>query len=246
MKIVMLMLCLPLLCAFNDGDPAEGEPEYKKVFPQKDTTADIIRDYTEDEKRAPDFIQLHADPKAGQYWELFSDSLEIETTVRRQISRIDGDYALVERRVTTKAELFKSDYVLAFRVNLKAEAGKPNIDRAWIGKPGESPALIKVRERKETPPVQEEEERKGIPFEGLELAGNLWRGRLHISAADEMTTRIWIAEGGYFDNIVKVTVDEDYQEQLRAYGGDADDQLIWPEDWQQAGATEKPDPPAQD
>lgn len=244
MKRVLLILCLPLLCAFSDGDPAEDEPEFRKVFPQKDTTADIIKGYTEGDKLGPDFIELHDDPKAGQYWELFSDSLDIETTVRRQLSRVDGEYALVERRMTTTAEMFKSDYVLAFRVSLKAEAGKPNIDRAWIGKPGEVPTLINVRERKVALPSGGEV-RKGILFEGLELAGNIWRGEQFISAADEMTTSIWVAEGGYFDCIVKTTVDDDYLDQLSAYGGDADDQLVWPEDWQDAGkeiAEDLPEP----
>lgn len=242
MKRLLLIACLPLLCAFSDGDPAEGDPEFKKVFPQKDTTQDIIKSYTDGDKLAPDFLQLHADAKAGQYWELFSDSLDIETTVRRQVSRIDGDYALIERRMTTKAEMFKSDYVIAFRVKLKAEAGKPNIDRAWIGKPGEAPKLIKVRERKEGVPA-EGEDRKGIPFEGLELAGNIWRGQVYTSAADDMTTQIWVAEGGYFDSIIKTKVDDDYLEQLQAYGGDADDQLVWPENWQEAGKPEDPPKP---
>ena len=233
-------MCLPLLCAFSDGEPAEGDPDFRKVFPQKDTTADIIKRYTDGEKLAPDFIQLHDDPKAGQYWELHSNSLEIETTVRRQISQVEGDFALVERRLITTAEMFKSDYVIAYRVNLKADEGKPNIDQAWIGRPDEAPVLITVGERK-AKVVREGEEKKGVPFEGLELAGNVWRGELFISAADDMTTRIWIAEGGYFDGIVKTTVDEDYLEQLRAFGGDADDQMLWPENWQEAGKKEEPD-----
>jgi hypothetical protein len=238
MTRTLLILCLPLLCAFADADPAEGDPEFEKVFPRKDTTDEIIKGYTDGDKLAPDFIALHKDPKAGQYWELHSDSLDIETTIRSQVSRVEEEYALVERRMTVKAELFQSDYVLALRVKLKAEKGKSNVDRAWVGKPDAEPALIKVRERK--PGLEPEgEARKGIPFEGLELAGNIWRGELFISAAEEMTTRIWVGEGGYFDAIVKTTVDDDYLEQLRAYGGDADDQLIWPKDWQNTGQPEE-------
>lgn len=243
MKMTFLLLCLALLIAFSDGEPDKDDPEFRKVFPRKDTTDDIIRGYTEGDKLAPDFVHLHADAKAGQYWELFSDSLDIETTVCRQVSRIDGDFALIERRLITKAEMFQSDYVLAFRVNLKAENGKPNIDRAWIGKPDEAPALIKVRERKGEP-GKPDEPGKGVPFEGLELGGNVWRGELYISVADEMTTKIWVGEGGYFDAIVKTSVDDDYLEQLKSYGGDADDLLLWPEKWQEAGKqedTQEPD-----
>ncbi|MBZ0136042.1 MAG: hypothetical protein K8I27_06680 [Planctomycetes bacterium] len=242
MKTTLLMLCLPLLIAFSDGEPDKDDPEFRKVFPRKDTTDEIIKSYTGGTKRAPDFLVVHADPKAGQYWELFSDSLDIETTVRRQVSRIDGDFALIERRMTTRAEMFQSDYVIAFRVNLKAEAGKPNIDRAWIGKPDEAPTLIKVRERKDTDALPAEA-KKSVPFEGLELAGNIWRGELFISVDEEMTTQIWVAEGGYFDAIVKTTVDDDYLEQLRSYGGDADDLMLWPEKWQEAGAPQDPPKP---
>lgn len=219
--------------------PAGGKPPAPPPpLPVKDTSDDIIKGYLDGESLAPWAIPLHADPKAGQYWETGSDSYEIESTTRRQVSRVDGDLVLVEQRLKLKAEMFKSDYVLAFRVNLKPEKGKPQITRAWIGKPGEKPKLIKVREMPVQPAETPKEDKdKGEEFKDLELAGATWKGRLYTHKFDDMTTKLWVAEGGWFDAIIKTTAGDDYLEDLRAFGSDAEPLLQWPEGaaWQTVG-----------
>lgn len=41
-------------------------------------------------------------------------------------------------------------YILAYQIDAWAEAGKPNVKRAWIGRPGEEPQEIEVMEWKES------------------------------------------------------------------------------------------------
>lgn len=231
--VLSALLCLPLLCGFGDAEPEPAPPP-----PVKDTTDDTIQAYLDGKSLAPWAIPLHDSPKAGQYWETGSDSYEIESSTRRQVSRVDGDFALVEQRLKLSSEMFKSDYVIAYRVNLKPEKGKPQVTRAWIGKPGEKPKLIKVREM---PPAKavapEEKQDEGEAFKDLELAGATWKGRLYTRKIEDETTKLWVAEGGWFDAIIKTTVGEDYLEQLQAFGHDGEPILQWPEGaaWQTVG-----------
>ena len=229
---LLALLMLPVLCGFQDEKPPAPP------LPVKDTTDETIKAYIDGKSLAPYAIPLHDSPKAGQYWETGSDSYEIESSTRRQVSRLDGDFALVEQRLKLSSEMFKSDYVIAYRVRLKPERGKPQITRAWIGKPGEKPQLITVREM----PVQQaetpkEDKDKGEEFKDLELAGATWKGRLYTHKFDDMTTKLWVAEGGWFDAIIKTTAGDDYLEDLRAFGSDAEPLLQWPEGaaWQTVG-----------
>lgn len=222
-----MLKCLPVLLVFVlCGFTQEAEPEPPP--PVTDTTDGTIKRYKDGESLAADFVTLHTDPKAGQYWETGSDSDGITSSTRWQITKIKGDIALVERRMTVKAELFKSDYVLAYRVNLKAEAGKPNVTRAWVGKLDEAPTKIKVRESKAVPAKAEGDE-KGEAFDGLELAGGVWHGKLYSREFEDMTVSLWIAEGGWFDAIVQ-TKAGDFRELLKQYGGDGDPMMFWPDE----------------
>lgn len=229
---LLALLVLPVLCGFQDEKPPAP------ALPVKDTTDETIKAYIDGKSLAPYAIPLHDSPKAGQYWETGSDSYEIESSTRRQVSRLDGDFALVEQRLKLSSEMFKSDYVIAYRVNLKPEKGKPQITRAWIGKPGEKPKLIKVREMPVQPAETPREDKdEGEEFKDLELAGATWKGRLYTHEFDDMTTKLWVAEGGYFDAIIKTTAGDDYLEDLRAFGSDAEPLLQWPEGaaWQTVG-----------
>ena len=75
-RLIPLLLPLLLCGFFGDGD------EPKKPLPQVDTTDDTIKSYTGGKTLAPYKIALHDGPKAGQYWEVGSDSYDIDSTSR--------------------------------------------------------------------------------------------------------------------------------------------------------------------
>lgn len=248
----ILALFLPLLlCGFlGDGDKPEN-PEKKPPLPQLDTTDVTIRGYTEGTDKAPWFIALHSDPKAGQYWEVGSDSFEIQTSTRWQVTQVSDETALIEQRIKLDAEMFKSDYVIAYRVDLSPEEGEPMITRAWIAEPGRKPQRIKVSEmpakdpakKAEKPDDKADPEDEGEAFKDLELAGGVWAGKLFTRKFDDMTTKLWVAETGWFDKVVKTTAGDDYEQKLQAFGYDATALLIWPEKWEDADEPEQPESP---
>jgi len=227
-RALLLALLLIPLCAFTQ-DGEDGEPEFRRVYKPKDTTDEIIKTYTEGKVLGPWRVSLHEDPKAGQYWEVHSNSYDIDTTVRWQITKVEDGVALVEKRTTVSSEMFKSDYVLAWRVTLKPAEGKQPLTRAWVGKPGADPAQFEMKGL-EDPKPEAADDRKGEDFKDLELAGAKWKGKVYKLEDDELTIRIWEAEGGWFDKIVKTTVDEDYEEKLQAYGSDGKGIMKWPDD----------------
>jgi hypothetical protein len=229
MTRIALLLVLPLLlCAFLQDDEVE-DPEFKPLLPVKDTTDETIKSYTDAKALAPHTIAIHAEPAAGQYWEVGSDSYDITSSTRWQVTKLDGGRALVEHHVKLSAEMFKSDYVLAYRIEIEPGPDLPQVTKAWIGKPGAKPTEIFVRDLPEKAPPAPEEP-KGEDFKDLELAGGKWSGKLYIDKADDITTKIWVADGGWFSRIVKTTVDAEYEEKLTAYGTDAKAILEWPED----------------
>ncbi|MBX3475963.1 MAG: WD40 repeat domain-containing protein [Planctomycetes bacterium] len=216
LRICLLSACLLSAFWFTQEDDA--------IAPL-DTTGSTIKRYTEGESRAPSFVLLHEKPVSGQYWETGSDSHGMTSSVRWQVTSIQGDLALIEQRITMKADTSHSDFVLAYRVNLKAEAGKGNVTAAWIGRPKQAPQRVKVIDA--VPPAAAELEDKGEDFDGLELAGSVWRGKLYTRKSNDLTLRRWVAEGGWFDSTVKTTAG-DYLNLLKACGGDGDPIMLWP------------------
>lgn len=253
MRLPALVLGL-LLSVLGYTCAIAQEPGDKPDLPQLDTSDTTIKAYTDGKSLAPYVIALHKEPKAGQYWETGSDSFDIESRTRWQVTRVDGKTALIEQRVSMSAEMFKSDYVLAYRVDLKPEKGAPVVTKAWIGKPGGKPQVIQVAEVPKADPTDDkdadEEDREakaeGQPFEALKLAGATWKGLLYTHEFDDMTTRIWVVENGWFDRIAKTTAGDDYEVKLQSFGYDAEALLLWPEKWQEAGAESVEDQPTEE
>ena len=248
MRAFASVICLVLVVVGHASvvaQDAKDDPD----LPQVDTTDTTIKSYTDGKSLAPCAVAIHKDPKPGQYWEVGSDSFDIKTTNRWQVSRIDGDVALLEQRVSMSAEMFKSAYVLGYRVDLKPERGAPSVTKAWIGKPGGKPQVIQIAKMPavEAPDTEAEDDTpkdEGQPFEALELAGTTWKGRLYTHEFDDMTTKIWVVENGWFDRIAKTTAGDEFEQKLQSFGYDAEPLMLWPEDWQDAGDEEKSDPEA--
>ncbi|MCA8916712.1 MAG: hypothetical protein KDB90_15070 [Planctomycetes bacterium] len=222
---------LPLVCLLLLGFAPDDE---RPALPVTDTTDATIKAYTEGESRAPYFVQLHDKPVAGQFWETGSDSYDIDSSTRWQVSKLDGRVAIVEQQLKVDAEMFKSDYVLAYRVNLDAEAGTPNVTKAWIGKPGEDPTEITVQEApadieqpKDKPAEDLDETIED--FAAIKLGGGTWAGKLYTRVYGKEISQVWIASEGWFGGIIKVTAG-DYTNQLRAFGTDAEPILKLPAD----------------
>ncbi|MCB9893528.1 MAG: hypothetical protein H6839_03665 [Planctomycetes bacterium] len=214
---------LPLVCLLLLGfAPDDERPE----LPVTDTTDATIKAYKDGESKAPYFVQLHDKPAVGQFWETGSDSYDIDTSTRWQVSKLDGQTAIIEQQLKVDADMFKSDYVIAYRVRLDAGEGKPNVSKAWIGKPGEDPAEITVQEAPPDTEVPEEKPAEDLDetiedFAAMKLGGGTWAGKLYTRVYGKEISQIWIASEGWFGGVIKLTAG-DYTNQLRSFGSDAE------------------------
>ncbi|MCB9893428.1 MAG: hypothetical protein H6839_03155 [Planctomycetes bacterium] len=168
----------------------------------------MIKMYTEGQQKASPFVVLHEFVSVGQYWEVTSS--------------FGGQKSVNKWQVAAKAEGTKSEfivendmgqgYILAYQVDAWAEQGKPNVKRAWIGKPGEEPQEIEVMDWKDTNGGTTPEF-NGIvlkeDFKGVELAGKKFDGELVIVKSDGNTTKTWTAENGWFSKVIKMEMNGD-------------------------------------
>lgn len=175
------------------------------------------------------WIQVHADPKPGQYWETGSEAYGNVMTYRWQVAVVDGSTAVIEQQSKMDSEYMVSDYVIAYEVNLDAGEGEANVTKAWIGKPGEKPAEIKVMAKPEptcggcgTTDYEMTEE----DFSGVELGGGTWSGKLVTIKGDGWESKSWTATDGWFGGLIKTEAGGMVTE-LKAFGDDATPLLDW-------------------
>ena len=232
---------LPLLCLVMLLAPDDAEP-----LPVVDTTDSVIKGYTDGTSSAPYFVLLHEKPVAGQFWKTGSDSYEITSSTQWQITKVEGQVALVEQRLKMDAEMFKSDYVLGFRVKLDAGAGKPNVTKAWIGKPGQEATPVTV---KQPPPEPDQPAKEPEPdpdettedFAALKLGGGSWAGKLYTRVYGKEISQVWIATEGWFGGVIKVT-SGDYTNELQSFGSDGTSIMTWGEEVLEEVLKEDPAP----
>lgn len=191
----------------------------------------MIKMYKDGSVKASPFVAIHSYVAVGQTWGVTSN--------------FGGQKSETLWQVTAKAEGTKSEfiiehnmgqgYILAYQVDVWAEAGKQNVKKAWIGKPGEKPEEIQVMEWTE-PAAGGANEVKGIvvreDFADLELAGEKFKGELTIIKADGNTTKMWIASNGWFSKLIKMESNGDVVMELTTcqFHEKPEEWLKWTED----------------
>jgi hypothetical protein len=242
-KLTPLALLLALiLCGFGPGkegeDPAprpetEEEEEAEGVTDSTQTTIDM---YVNGTIKAMYWVTVHDDPKAGQYWETFYDAYGMKTTNRWQVTSVEGETATVENQMKMSSEYMKSNYVIAYQVDLtsklpkEGEKLKPNVTKAWIGRPGKEGKEIEVMEMPE--PVTDggaeaKYETKEEEFKDLEVGGGKWSGKKMTMKGDGWEFTSWTATNGWFGGVIK-TETSGMTIELKAFGEDAKAMLELP------------------
>ena len=193
-----------------------------------DNSQSTIDMYANGTMKAMYWVQLHADPAAGQYWETSSEMSGMVMTNRWQVAAVDGDTAIVENQSKMDSEYMVSDYVIAYQVDLTVtEPGAVNVTKAWIGKPGEKGAEIEIMEKPEAtcggcaPEVESTTE----DFD-LEMAGGSWQGTVTTTTMNGTESKTWVADNGWFGGMIKMQ-SGDYVNELTAFGDDAEPLLAW-------------------
>jgi hypothetical protein len=255
-KLTPLALLLALLlCGFGPGKEGE-EPEPKPETEEEeeaggamDMSQSTIDMYVNGTIKASYWVVVHKDPKAGQYWETFYEAYGTKTTNRWQVASVDGDTAVVENQMKMNSAYAKSNYVLAYEVNLKAEQPKDggkieaNVTKAWIGLPGKEGKEIKVMEVPEpvaggapAAKVEMNEEE----FKDLELGGGKWSGKKMTMKGDGWEYTAWTADKGWFGGVIK-TETSGMTIALKAFGEDSKALLELPEEKEADKTDEKKD-----
>ena len=239
-KLTPLALLIALmLCGFGpsgEGKEPEPEPEAEEdsnVMDSSDMTIDMYIDGT---IKASYWITVHADPKAGQYWQTEMEAYGTKSTTRWQVASVDGDTAIIENQMKSSGEYAKSDYVLAYKIDLKAAMGDVNVTKAWIGKPGKEAKEIKVMEKPE--PMADggaagDYKMVTEDFNNLEIAGGKWSGKLTTITGDGWESKMWVADNGWFGGAVKME-SAGMVNELKAFGEDAKALLKMPKDEKEA------------
>ena len=176
--------------------------------PATDMADMMVNMYVDGQQKAFPYVVLHEFVAVGQYW---------ETT-----STFGGTSSVNKWQVTAKAAGTKSEfivendmgqgYVLAYQVDAWAEQGKPNVSKAWIGKPGEEPKEVELMQW-DTASSGAAGEFNGIvlreDFSGVKMAGKEFEGELVIVKSDGSTTKTWSASNGWFSKVIKMEMNGD-------------------------------------
>jgi hypothetical protein len=236
-KVFALLMCasLTFFAACGGGPSSDGDGtgegcgcgDGSSKMDTSDSTIDMYKNGT---MKAMYWVQLHAEPKTGQYWEteMKMEAAGMTMTTRWQIANADGGMAIVENQQKMDSQYSMYDYVIAYEVDLSVTtAGEVNVKKAWIGKPGEAGTEIQVMEKPE--PVADGttgEKPMEEPFTDLELAGGKWSGTLWTMKGEGWESKTWMASNGWFGGMIKSEAGGNVT-QLTAFGEDAKPILKW-------------------
>lgn len=174
------------------------------------------------------WVQIHENPEAGQYWETTMEANGMVMTNRWQVASVDGNIAIVENEIKMDMAAMESDYVIAYQVDLSVEMGGVNVTKAWKGLPGEAGIEIDVNEKPAcggcAPACAPEPNTED--FADLDMAGTKFSGKINISEAGGVETRMWMADNGWFNNMIRMQ-SGDSVTALSAMGTDAEALLTW-------------------
>jgi hypothetical protein len=191
-----------------------------------DNSATQINMYKDGTMKAPYTVAVHENPEAGQYWETTMDANGMKMTTRWQIAKVDGGTAIVEQQNKSEASWGSHNFVIAYEVDLSKGMGEANVNKAWIGKPGEKGEEIAVSEMQtgtgETPQYETSE----APFSDEEFGGGKWSGKVTTTKGDGWESKVWMADNGWFGGMVKMEAGGSATV-LTAFGTDAKPLLAW-------------------
>jgi hypothetical protein len=187
-----------------------------------DNTEATVNMYLDGTMQASYWIQVHADPQVGQYWETSMDAHGTLMTNRWQVSAIDGDHAIIEHLNEMDSDFMESSYVIAYRVDLTAGDYEPNVLQAWIGIKGEAGEEISIMDVPEATGNGEGVAPDEESFSDVEIAGKAWSGTKYTT---EHATW-WQADDAWFNGQIKMDASGMVTE-LTAFGDDAEPLLNW-------------------
>jgi hypothetical protein len=160
----------------------------------------VIQSYVNGSRKAPAVIPIHEFVFVGQTWVL---EVDIDGEMQTETWQITSTAA---RGVVMIEQIRPQGYIVAYQVNAWAEAGKPNVQKAWVGKAGETAREIQVNS------TIEAEEEPGFVLRGnfrnVEMAGKTWSGELVTVREDGHSSRTWIANDGWFNGVIRKDVND--------------------------------------
>ena len=166
-----------------------------------------IKMYTDGTIKVSPMIAMHSFVSVGQYWEVTSNFGGMKSVSKWQVAA---------KAKGTKSEFIVENdmgqgYILAYQIDAWAEAGKTNVKKAWIGKPGEEPKEIEIMELKqgETGEAKPAGFVLHEDFKALKMCDFEFNGEKTIIKDDGHTTEMWVADNGWFGKLIKMTSDGD-------------------------------------
>ncbi|MCA8916711.1 MAG: hypothetical protein KDB90_15065 [Planctomycetes bacterium] len=185
-----------------------------------------------------EYVPVHSAPKVGQYWQYRVVYRGVPGIGRFQVTKVWDDSVLVESLVEVPLEPdLRFAHVSAWRLDLNAMPGEPNILQAWVGVEGGKP--IELQPVDHGTPDQPPPEVEGSieSFDGLALCGRTWSGVVVAARANMLTgelnspdgsqARTWIADGGWFGGTLRIMQGEEVVGELSALGEDALPLMDW-------------------
>jgi len=209
----------------GSGDSGGGD---SGGFDMAQMTIDMYKNGT---MSATYWVTVHADPKAGQYWETTSTSNygagETKSTMAWGVAKVDGGHAWVENDMG-------QGYILAYDVDLsKTMEDGHNVVKAWIGKKGAKAEEIKVMEyKKPEGGTTGEAPKYEMTTEEVTLnaAGKDWACTLTTTKMDGTEMKTWVCKDAWFGGVIKTWMKMSAGEsssELTKFGEDGKPWLNW-------------------
>lgn len=192
--------------ACGDASKCGGEAKPDKEAEPKTDVADMmIKMYEDGQMQASPIIVMHEIVNVGQQWHVESDFGAGASVDKWQVIKKVGRSEVIVEQLTGQG------YVLAYQVDTWADAGKPNVSKAWVGKHGGEPKEIKVM-KLEPGSAGGEASEPGFmmkaKFYGVEMGGKTWAGET-IAVSDEgYKSKTWVADSGWFSKVIRMDLND--------------------------------------
>ncbi|MBX3460365.1 MAG: hypothetical protein KF696_10460 [Planctomycetes bacterium] len=216
-------------CKSSGGDKGSGggNGETANCGGGTDIAAMIIKQYLDGNQKAAPWIAIHETVNVGQQWHVESDFGQGPSVDKWQIVAKPGKSEFIVEHLSGQG------VVIAYQVDAWAEAGEPNVRKAWIGKEGEEPQEIKVAEWQKSTGGTKGEEPGFVmkaKFYNVEMAGKKFEGETITIKETDWSSRTWIADNGWFNKVIRMDYNDKTQMKVIAAKFDekVDTFLKWP------------------